>query len=133
MITISSIFEMLFLIGFGLSWPMNIVKDIRGKTSKGKSLMFLVFALFAYACGILSKLTAETISFVLIFYIINAVMVVIDTIFWFVNHKRDLMCDAEGQVCVEVVEEITCPYGYECERLAVARDKLGTPIGSVTV
>ena len=133
MITISSIFEMLFLIGFGLSWPMNIVKDIRGKTSKGKSLMFLVFALFAYACGILSKLTAETISFVLIFYIINAVMVVIDTIFWFVNHKRDLMCDAEGQVCVEVVEEITCPSGYECERLAVARDKLGTPIGSATV
>ena len=47
MVTISSIFEMLFLIGFGLSWPMNIVKDIRGKTSKGKSLMFLVFALFA--------------------------------------------------------------------------------------
>lgn len=32
MITISSIFEMLFLIGFGLSWPMNIVKYIRGKT-----------------------------------------------------------------------------------------------------
>ena len=123
MVTISSIFEMLFLIGFGLSWPMNIVKDIRGKPSKGKSLMFLVFALFAYACGILSKLTAETISFVLVFYIINAVMVVVDTVFWFVNHRRDLKRDAELQACVEVVEEITCPYGYECERLAVASGK----------
>lgn len=123
MVTISSIFEMLFLIGFGLSWPMNVVKDIRGKTSKGKSLMFLVFALFAYACGILSKLTAETISFVLVFYIINAVMVVVDTVFWFVNHRRDLKRDAELQACVEVVEEITCPYGYECERLAVASGK----------
>ena len=123
MVTISSIFEMLFLIGFGLSWPMNIVKDIRGKTSKGKSFMFLVFALFAYACGILSKLTAETISFVLVFYIINAVMVVVDTVFWFVNHRRDLKRDAELQACVEVVEEITCPYGYECERLAVASGK----------
>lgn len=123
MVTISSIFEMLFLVGFGLSWPMNIVKDICGKTSKGKSLMFLVFALFAYACGILSKLTAETISFVLIFYIINAVMVVVDTVFWFVNHRRDLKRDAELQACVEVVEEITCPYGYECERLAVASGK----------
>lgn len=123
MVTISSIFEMLFLVGFGLSWPMNIVKDIRGKTSKGKSLMFLVFALFAYACGILSKLTAETISFVLIFYIINAMMVVVDTVFWFVNHRRDLKRDAELQACVEVVEEITCPYGYECERLAVASVK----------
>ena len=123
MVTISSIFEMLFLIGFGLSWPMNIVKDIRGKTSKGKSLMFLVFALFAYACGILSKLTAETISFVLVFYIINVVMVVVDTVFWFVNHRRDLKRDAELQACVEVVEEITCPYGYECERLAVASGK----------
>lgn len=123
MVTISSIFEMLFLIGFGLSWPMNIVKDIRGKTSKGKSLMFLVFALFAYACGILSKLTAETISFVLVFYVINAVMVVVDTVFWFVNHRRDLKRDAELQACVEVVEEITCPYGYECERLAVASGK----------
>ena len=123
MVTISSIFEMMFLIGFGVSWPMNIVKDIRGKTSKGKSLMFLVFALFAYACGILSKLTAETISFVLVFYIINAVMVVVDTVFWFVNHRRDLKRDAELQACVEVVEEITCPYGYECERLAVASGK----------
>ncbi len=33
------------------------------------------------------------------------------------------MYDAEGQVCIEVVEEITCPYGYECERLIVASGK----------
>ena len=50
-------------------------------------------------------------------------MVVVDTVFWFVNHRRDLKRDAELQACVEVVEEITCPYGYECERLAVASGK----------
>ena len=35
-------FEMLFLICFGISWPMNIVKAVRGKTSKGVSLWFLL-------------------------------------------------------------------------------------------
>ena len=41
-------FEMLFLICFGISWPMNIVKAVRGKTSKGVSLWFLLVCFIGY-------------------------------------------------------------------------------------
>lgn len=114
-VTVSMIFEMLFLIGFGLSWPMNILKSIRSKTSKGKSLLFLLFALFAYICGILSKLTADSVSFVIVFYIINTCMVVTDVILWFVNHARDTKRAEEPQSCV--IEGTACPYGWHCEKL----------------
>lgn len=86
---VSAVFEALFLIGFGMSWPLNIVKSVRSKTSKGKSLMFLIFALAAYACGILSKLTAAVLSPVIVLYILNTCMVTADTLLWFVNNRRD--------------------------------------------
>ena len=46
-------FEMLFLICFGISWPMNIVKAVRGKTSKGVSLWFLLVCFIGYIFGII--------------------------------------------------------------------------------
>ena len=49
-------FEMLFLICFGISWPMNIVKAVRGKTSKGVSLWFLLVCFIGYIFGIIAKL-----------------------------------------------------------------------------
>ena len=50
-------FEMLFLICFGISWPMNIVKAVRGKTSKGVSLWFLLvfFIVSLFDCFLVTK------------------------------------------------------------------------------
>ena len=59
-------FEMLFLICFGISWPMNIVKAVRGKTSKGVSLWFLLVCFIGYIFGIIAKLVDDTLSYTLI-------------------------------------------------------------------
>ena len=67
-------FEMLFLICFGISWPMNIVKAVRGKTSKGVSLWFL-----------------------LVCYCLNICMVGTCVVFYFINAHRDKLADEAAQ------------------------------------
>ena len=57
---ITELCEILMLISFGFSWPMNVIKSIKSRTAKGKSLWFLVLILFGYVCGIISKLTAPS-------------------------------------------------------------------------
>lgn len=86
-------FEMLMIISFGIAWPTAILKSIRSKTSKGKSLLFMVVVFFGYCFGICSKFAGDIISYVLIFYIINLFMVGTDIILFFINKRRDNMRD----------------------------------------
>lgn len=65
-------FEMLFLVCFAVSWPSSIVKSVRSRTAKGKSLVFLLFAFGGYLCGITSKLVDAQLSYTLFFYIFTA-------------------------------------------------------------
>ena len=39
---IAELFEILMIVSFGLSWPMNVLKSYRARTAKGKSLPFLL-------------------------------------------------------------------------------------------
>ena len=84
----SSIFEMLMLICFGISWPMNIIKSLQVKSAKGKSLPFLCFILIGYVAGIAAKLM-QPINYVLFFYVLNFVMVSIDFILYWRNKGLD--------------------------------------------
>ena len=77
------------VILFGISWPLNILKSIRSRTAKGKSIAFLLFILVGYICGIISKLVGGNINYVLIFYILNLVMVSIDITLYFRNRRLD--------------------------------------------
>lgn len=86
---LAEIFEMLMVISFGVAWPTSIMKSIRSKTSKGKSLLFMVVVFFGYIFGICSKLTAGYISYVLVFYVINLFMVGTDIVLFFINRQRD--------------------------------------------
>jgi lipopolysaccharide export LptBFGC system permease protein LptF len=83
------IFEAIMVICFGLSWPANIVKSYRTRSTKGKSLPFLCFVLTGYLCGITSKLLSASITYVLIFYTANVIMVSIDIFLYFRNRKLD--------------------------------------------
>ncbi len=81
-----SIFEALMLIAFGFAWPTSIIKSYRSKSNEGKSLSFLLIIAFGYSCGILHKIIyAEDL--VIILYIINLLMVMIDIILYFKNRK----------------------------------------------
>ena len=64
----SQFFEALMVICFGISWPMNIIKSLKTRTAKGKSLLFLLFILVGYVFGISAKLISGNISYVFFFY-----------------------------------------------------------------
>ena len=53
---LSPILEMVMLIAFGASWPMQIAKTIRVKNPMGKSFIFQYLIVFGYICGIISKI-----------------------------------------------------------------------------
>lgn len=88
----SEVFEILMIILFGVSWPMNVIKSYRVRTTKGKSLAFLLFIFAGYVFGIISKLTAEQFKwYVMFFYVLNLIMVSMDLILYFRNLKIDKM------------------------------------------
>ena len=55
----SEILEILMIVSFGCSWPLNVIKSYKSRTTKGKSLMFLCLIFFGYIAGIASKLVNE--------------------------------------------------------------------------
>ena len=77
------------VICFGLSWPISIYKSIKSRTAKGKSFAFLCLIFIGYICGITAKLMAGNITYVLIFYIINLLMVGADMALYLRNRKLD--------------------------------------------
>ena len=93
----SEILEIIMVVSFGFSWPLNVVKSYRSRSTKGKSLWFLVLILFGYICGIASKLTADSYKlYVLFFYVMNFVMVGLDLLFYWRNYRL------EHRKCVEL-------------------------------
>ncbi|MEG0979215.1 MAG: hypothetical protein RR343_00815 [Oscillospiraceae bacterium] len=83
------LFEAIMVISFGVSWPISIAKSYTSRTAKGKSVAFLFLILFGYVCGIISKILADNITYVFIFYVLNLVLVSIDLILYFRNAKLD--------------------------------------------
>ncbi len=84
-----AVFEMIMVIFFGLSWPSSILRSYRSRTSRGKSLPFLMLIWVGYLCGIAGKIISGNITYVLVFYCINVVMVSIDILMYFRNVKLD--------------------------------------------
>ena len=86
----SEFLEIMMVVLFGLSWPLNVIKSYRVRTTKGKSLMFLIFIFTGYIAGIASKLLADSFKwYVLFFYVLNFIMVSIDLALYFRNLKLD--------------------------------------------
>jgi hypothetical protein len=85
--------EALMIVSFGISWPANIIKSWRVRTTKGKSLVFLSFVLFGYLCGIAAKLVSRNINYVFVFYILNFIMVGMDIGIYFRNRKLDRLAE----------------------------------------
>ncbi len=87
MFEIAQILEAAMVVSFGISWPFSIYRSAKSKSTKGKSLPFLIFILFGYACGITAKLITDNITYVFIFYVLNFVMVTIDLCLYFRNRR----------------------------------------------
>ncbi len=91
--------EILMIVAFGVSWPMNVIKSLRSRTAKGKSLLFLLLIFTGYIFGIAGKLIAGNFKwYVLFFYILNELMVGTDLALYFRNRALDKQHEA---VCGE--------------------------------
>ena len=92
----AEILEIIMIVSFGASWPLNLMKSYRARTTKGKSLAFLCLIFFGYIAGIASKfVNAEYMAnfsqkwYVLFFYVLNFVMVGLDLIMYVRNYHLD--------------------------------------------
>ena len=93
---VSEILEVIMIVSFGASWPLNVIKSYKARTTKGKSLGFLCLILFGYIAGILSKFLNDAYMasfqakwYVLVFYILNLIMVGADLLIYARNYKLD--------------------------------------------
>ena len=92
----AQIFEVLMIICFGVSWPFNIAKSWKAKTARGKSLLFEVCILVGYICGIAGKFITGNVTYVLIAYVINVVMVLSDILLTLRNMALDKLADRKA-------------------------------------
>lgn len=88
-----SIWEVLFLLCFAISWPVSIAKSLRTKVVIGKSPLFMSLIILGYIFGIIHK-SLYSMDIVICMYIFNAVLVSTDLFLYFLyigQNRRDLM------------------------------------------
>ena len=90
--------EIVMLLCFGASWPINAVKSYKARTAKGKSIFFLLLIELGYIAGITAKLINPTFDYaakwyVLFFYVLNFLMVGMDVAIYFRNRKLDKLAE----------------------------------------
>ena len=91
---VAKVLEAVMIILFGISWPFNLLKSIRSKTTKGKSLLFLVLIDLGYIAGLTSKFFSTTFVWatdwwIFVIYSINFTLVTADLIVYFLNKSRE--------------------------------------------
>ena len=84
-----SILETFMLICFGFSWPLNVIKAYKAKTTKGTSLPFIILIIAGYIAGISAKLINGQINYVLIAYFLNLAIVSLNILVYIRNMQYD--------------------------------------------
>lgn len=92
----AEILEVIMIVSFGASWPLNVIKSYKARTTKGKSLGFLCLILFGYVAGIASKFLNEAYMasfaskwYVLFFYVLNFITVSADLAMYIRNYRLE--------------------------------------------
>ena len=85
------VFEFLMLVCFGASWPFSIAKSIKSRSTKGKSLMFMILILFGYIFGIIHKVLYN-FNWVTWAYVALMTLVVADLFLYYRNWCRERSC-----------------------------------------
>lgn len=89
-----SIFEITMLICFGLAWPFSIYKSWKTREIGSKSFVFLLALFVGYIAGILHKIFFD-LDGVIVLYILNGLMVLIDMILYLRNRLYHIRKSAE--------------------------------------
>lgn len=71
---------------FGFSWPFSILKSITSRSTKGKSLLFMVLIEFGYIFGIIHKVL-NNFNWVTYVYAVLFCVVLVDICLYFRNAR----------------------------------------------
>ena len=105
MALLAEILEVLMIVSFGASWPFNVMKSYKARTTKGKSLTFLCLIFFGYIAGVVMKaikiaIAAELVGIAAFIswlalgvYILNLLMVGTDLALYFRNKRLDKLAE----------------------------------------
>jgi hypothetical protein len=85
----AELLESTMLVCFGLSWPMNLAKNIKAKSARNMSLQFILLIITGYVAGITAKIYTHRFNYVLVVYLLNLVIVSANVIVYFVNRRYD--------------------------------------------
>ena len=83
------IFEFIMLACFGLSWPISVYKSIESKSTQGKSIVFIIAIIIGYISGVIGKIVNHQLTYVLIIYCFNLIVVSVDLVLFFINRKNE--------------------------------------------
>ena len=91
---IFELLDIIMVVSFGASWPLNVMKSYRARTTKGKSLGFLLLIFFGYIMGIIGKMMNPTFDwahkwYTVAFYILNMILVGADLVIYYRNYQLD--------------------------------------------
>ena len=82
------VFEFLMLFCFGFSWPFSILKSIRSRSTRGKSLLFMVLVELGYVFGIIHK-ALYSYNWVIWMYLVLFVLVAVDLCLYWRNWRLE--------------------------------------------
>lgn len=88
----NSVFELIMLVCFGISWPFAALKSYRARSTKGKSLLFLIAIWIGYVSGILHKVLYSQ-DLVILVYIFNLTIVSLDLLLYVRNRRLEKQSD----------------------------------------
>ena len=92
------ILETIMLLCFGFSWPLNVIKAYKAKTTKGTSLPFIILIITGYVAGITAKILTNQINYVLIAYVLNLAIVSINVLVYLRNYTLDKKRITKGEL-----------------------------------
>ena len=103
--------EMLMVVCFGLSWPLNIAKAWKARSTKGMSLPFYLLIWTGYLFAITGKcitiydalyVSQTAVSwtdavkwYVMFFYVLNGIMLTVGILVYFRNRKLETKKEME--------------------------------------
>ncbi len=85
----AELLESTMLICFGLSWPMNLAKNIKAKSARNMSLQFILLIIIGYIAGISAKIYNHRFNYVLVVYLLNLIVVSANVVVYFINCRYD--------------------------------------------
>ena len=94
------LFEFLMLCCFGFSWPFSIVKSLKSKSAKGKSLGFMLLIEAGYVFGIIHKVFFAY-NWVIWAYVALFLLVGFDITLYFRNAALDRKRESAASGAVE--------------------------------